>query len=71
MATVFAISLECTSGDLGTSYQSANQPVSMMISQRLAVSAQLGIQALVVGVLAGLFVGAVSARNKIIGLIIS
>ena len=39
-------------------------PVSMMISQRLAVSAQLGIQALVVGVLAGLFVGAVSARNK-------
>ena len=35
-----------------------------MISQRLAVSAQLGIQALVVGVLAGLFVGAVSARNK-------
>ena len=50
--------------DLGTSYQSANQPVSMMISQRLAVSAQLGIQALVVGVLAGLFVGAVSARNK-------
>ena len=51
-------------GDLGTSYQSANQPVSMMISQRLAVSAQLGNQALVVGVLAGLFVGAVSARNK-------
>ena len=51
-------------GDLGTSYQSANQPVSMMISQRLAVSAQLGIQALVVGVLSGLFVGAVSARNK-------
>ena len=51
-------------GDLGTSYQSANQPVSMMISQRLAVSAQLGIQTLVVGVLAGLFVGAVSARNK-------
>ena len=51
-------------GDLGTSYQSANQPVSMMISQRLAVSAQLGIQALVVGVLAGLFVGAVSALNK-------
>ena len=36
----------------------------MMISQRLAVSAQLGIQALVVGVLSGLFVGAVSARNK-------
>ena len=57
-------------GDLGTSYQSANQPVSMMISQRLAVSAQLGIQALVVGVLAGLFVGAVSVPSFIIGLLL-
>lgn len=51
-------------GDFGTSYQSVNQPVSMLISQRLAVSVHLGIQALVVGVSAGLFVGAVSARNK-------
>ncbi|WP_165212479.1 ABC transporter permease [Streptococcus tangpeifui] len=51
-------------GDLGTSYASINQKVSTLIGQRLAVSAQLGIQALVVGVIAGLFVGAVSARNK-------
>lgn len=51
-------------GDLGTSYASVNQKVSTLIGQRLAVSAQLGIQALVVGIIAGLFVGAVSARNK-------
>lgn len=51
-------------GDLGTSYTSVNQSVSTMISQRLAVSAQLGAQALVIGIAAGLFVGAVSARNK-------
>ena len=51
-------------GDFGTSYQSINQPVSRLIAQRLGVSVQLGIQALVIGVLAGLFVGAVSARNK-------
>lgn len=51
-------------GDLGTSYQSINQPVSMLIGQRLAVSIHLGIQALVIGVTGGLFVGAVSARNK-------
>ena len=51
-------------GDFGTSYQSVSQPVSMLISQRLSVSIHLGIQALVLGVGAGLFVGAVSARNK-------
>ncbi|AGM99652.1 ABC transporter permease [Streptococcus iniae] len=51
-------------GDFGTSYQSINQPVSRLISQRLGVSVHLGIQALVVGISSGLFVGAVSARNK-------
>ena len=51
-------------GDFGTSYQSINQPVSRLIGQRLGVSAHLGIQALIIGVVAGLFVGAVSARNK-------
>lgn len=51
-------------GDFGTSYQSINQPVSRLIAQRLGVSVQLGIQALIIGVFAGLFVGAVSARNK-------
>lgn len=51
-------------GDFGTSYQSINQPVSRLISQRLGVSVHLGIQALVVGIGSGIFVGAVSARNK-------
>ncbi|KXT76811.1 ABC transporter permease [Streptococcus sp. DD12] len=51
-------------GDFGTSYQSINQPVSRLIAQRLGVSVQLGIQGLVIGVVAGLLVGAVSARNK-------
>ncbi|MFU2206225.1 ABC transporter permease [Streptococcus pluranimalium] len=51
-------------GDFGTSYQSINQPVSRMLSQRLGVSIQLGLQALVIGICSGLIVGAISARNK-------
>lgn len=51
-------------GDLGTSYQSVNQPVSRLISQRLGVSIRLGVQALFVGVSGGLVVGALSARYK-------
>ena len=51
-------------GDFGTSFQYQNQSVGMLIGQRLPVSAQLGAQALVVGVIAGLFMGAASARNK-------
>ena len=51
-------------GDFGTSYQSINQPVGRLISQRLGVSIQLCVQALIVGLLAGLAVGAASARNK-------
>lgn len=51
-------------GDFGTSYQSIGQPVSELIGERLAVSVQLGIQALVVGITLGLIVGAISARNK-------
>lgn len=51
-------------GNFGTSYQSVNQPVARMLAQRLGVSIQLGIQALVVGIAGGLLVGAISARNK-------
>lgn len=51
-------------GDFGTSYQSINQPVSRMLAQRLGVSIQLGLQALVIGIGGGLLVGAISARNK-------
>ncbi|MGT2958442.1 peptide ABC transporter permease [Streptococcus bovimastitidis] len=51
-------------GDFGTSYQSINQSVTKLITQRLGVSVHLGIQALVVGISGGLLVGAISARNK-------
>ena len=51
-------------GDFGTSYQSANQSVTKLITQRLGVSIRLGFQALVVGISGGLLIGAVSARNK-------
>lgn len=51
-------------GDFGTSYQSIGQSVSDLIGERLAVSVQLGIQALIVGVTLGLLAGAISARNK-------
>ena len=57
-------------GDFGTSYQSINQPVGRLISQRLGVSIQLGVQALIVGFLSGIVVGAASARNKITGLMV-
>ncbi len=56
--------LDILHGDFGTSYQSINQSVIKLISQRLGVSVHLGLQALVVGISSGLFVGAVSARNK-------
>lgn len=51
-------------GDLGTSFQYQNQSVSMLIGQRLPISAQLGVQALIVGVLFGLWFGALSARHQ-------
>ncbi len=56
--------LDILHGDFGISYQSINQSVTKLISQRLGVSVHLGLQALVVGISSGLFVGAVSARNK-------
>ncbi|GMA70051.1 peptide ABC transporter permease [Leuconostoc litchii] len=56
--------INATHGDFGTSFQYQNQSVGMLIGQRLPISAQLGAQALVIGVIAGLFMGAISARNK-------
>lgn len=51
-------------GDFGTSYQSVNQPVGRMIVQRLGISVQLGIQALIVGLVGGIIVGGISASHK-------
>ena len=51
-------------GDLGTSFQYSNQPVSSLISSRLGVSAQLGLQALILGVVLGVIVGAIAAMRQ-------
>ncbi|ETD03639.1 hypothetical protein N568_0112430 [Lactococcus garvieae TRF1] len=51
-------------GDVLRSFTFANQPVSTMIAQRLPVSAQLGFQALIIGVVVGTFFGVVAARFK-------
>ncbi|MBD5431839.1 oligopeptide ABC transporter permease [Lactobacillus agrestimuris] len=51
-------------GDFGTSFQYSNQPVSSLISARLGVSVQLGLQALIFGVVVGVFVGAIAAMKQ-------
>lgn len=48
-------------GDLGTSFQFSNQPVSYLISSRIGASAQLGVQAMLFGVVLGIIVGSVAA----------
>lgn len=51
-------------GNFGTSFIYTNQPVITMIAQRLPVSMQLGVQALIVGTILGAFMGKASARRK-------
>ncbi|MER1953924.1 MAG: oligopeptide ABC transporter permease [Desemzia incerta] len=51
-------------GDLGTSFQFHNTPVSDLISYRIGPSAQIGIQAVVVGTLLGIVLGVVSAMKQ-------
>lgn len=48
-------------GDLGTSFQFSNQPVLYLISSRIGASAQLGVQAMIFGVVLGIIVGSVAA----------
>lgn len=48
-------------GDLGVSFRTANRPVTEMIMERIGPSAQLGIQSLVLGSLAGLLLGIIAA----------
>jgi oligopeptide transport system permease protein len=48
-------------GDFGTSYQFAGQSVSHLISSRIAPSLQIGAQAMVVGTLLGILLGAIAA----------
>ena len=48
-------------GDMGTSFQFSNQPVSYLISSRIGASAQLGVQAMIFGVFFWIIVGSVAA----------
>lgn len=50
--------------DFGTSFQYANQQVSTLIFQKMGPSVQLGIQALVFGVVAGTGIGIASAVRR-------
>lgn len=51
-------------GNFGTSFTYTNQPVSMMIAQRLPVSAQLGLQAMIIALIFGTIFGVLSARYR-------
>ncbi|WP_246823398.1 oligopeptide ABC transporter permease [Terribacillus saccharophilus] len=48
-------------GDLGISFKYDNRPVSDILSDRIGPSAQLGIQALIIGTVAGILLGLISA----------
>lgn len=48
-------------GDLGVSFRTANRPVTELIMERIGPSAQLGVQALVLGTLLGVLLGVVAA----------
>ncbi|HJG84210.1 MAG TPA: ABC transporter permease [Weissella thailandensis] len=50
--------------DFGVSFQFANQEVSTLVAQRLGPSAQLGLQALVFGLIAGTGLGAAAAVRR-------
>jgi oligopeptide transport system permease protein len=54
-------------GDLGNSYLYGGKPVNSIIMERLPVSVFLGTQAIIIGLVVGLFLGIVSAlkRNSI------
>ncbi|UQS82241.1 ABC transporter permease [Bombilactobacillus folatiphilus] len=51
-------------GDFGTSFQFNNQPVLSLIMTRLKPSMLIGAQAMIIGSLLGILLGAVAAINK-------
>ena len=51
-------------GDFGTSFQFNNQPVASLIMSRLAPSLQIGAQAMILGSVLGVLLGAVAAIRK-------
>ena len=50
-------------GNLGTSFQYSNQPVTYLISSRIGPSAQLGLQAMIFGLFFGIIIGSIAAIN--------
>ncbi|GAK47676.1 oligopeptide transport system permease protein [Secundilactobacillus oryzae JCM 18671] len=56
--------INATHGDFGTSFQFSDQPVSYLISSRIGASVQLGAQAMVIGVIIGIVVGAFGAVKR-------
>ncbi|ABJ64834.1 oligopeptide ABC transporter permease [Levilactobacillus brevis] len=51
-------------GNFGTSFQFSDQPVSYLISSRIAPSLQIGLQAIILGVLVGVIIGAFGAMRQ-------
>lgn len=51
-------------GDLGTSFQFNNTPVTTLLSARVVPSLQLGVQAVVLGTILGIVLGVVAAMNQ-------
>ncbi|MFC6315836.1 oligopeptide ABC transporter permease [Lapidilactobacillus achengensis] len=51
-------------GNFGTSFQFNNQPVSFLISSRIGPSMQIGAQAIVLGTVLGILLGALAAIRK-------
>lgn len=50
--------------DPGISFQFKNQPVASLLSARIGPSLQLGLQAIIVGTLGGIILGAISAMKQ-------
>ncbi|USS93118.1 ABC transporter permease [Fructilactobacillus ixorae] len=51
-------------GDLGTSFQFNNQPVTQLIGDHIGPSIQLGLQAMVIGTILGIILGSIAAIRK-------
>ncbi|MGB3161442.1 oligopeptide ABC transporter permease [Carnobacterium sp.] len=51
-------------GDLGTSFQFNNTPVTELLSTRVGPSLQLGIQAVILGTTLGIVLGVIAAMNQ-------
>ncbi|WP_125765883.1 MULTISPECIES: oligopeptide ABC transporter permease [Levilactobacillus] len=51
-------------GNFGTSFQFSDQPVSYLLSSRIGPSLQIGLQAMILGVIVGIVVGAFGAMRQ-------